>query len=153
MQLVQRPMYQGFVMIIPKIFEFYESLNAPTIVGNTLHIPLEPVMTNLAISTTNADTGFDAEARRNAYNAAFHELGFGWVWETGCHLAGPAGERACLRDYLAQHQPHLLCAYDADFLVDAILAAKERWAPQMAAAAGRRTAIDWRELQQRQIGV
>jgi len=102
---------------------------------------------------TDDDTALDAEARRNAYNAAFHELGFGWFWEAGCHLAGPAGERACVRDYLAQHQPHLLRAYDAEFLVDAILAAKARWAPQMAAAGKPAAAIDWRELQQRQIGV
>jgi hypothetical protein len=108
-------------------------------------------MTDLASSTV-ADGALDAEARRNAYNAAFYELGLGWFWEAGCHLAGADGERGCVRDYLAQHQPHLLNAYDADFLVDAILAAKERCAPRMAGT-GTGAAIDWCALQQRQIGV
>lgn len=138
-------MYQRVLMIIHKKYEFYESFGAANIVESELQTRLEHAMTNL----TNLDTGLDAEARRNAYNAAFYELGLGWFWDAGCHLAGPAGERACVRDYLAQHQPHLLTVYDADFLVDAILAAKERCAPQMAAGA----VIDWRELQQRQIGV
>jgi hypothetical protein len=128
-------------MIIPKKYEFYESCDAATIGGSELPTSPEPAMTDL-----------EAEHRRNAYNAAFYELGLGWFWEAGCHQAGPAGERACVREYLAQHQPHLLTAYDADFLVDAILTAKARCAPQMAAG-GRPAAIDWRELQQRQIGV
>lgn len=138
-------MYQRVLMIIHKKYEFYESFGAANIVESTLQTRLEPAMTNL----TNHEAGLDAEARRNAYNAAFYELGLGWFWDAGCHLAGPAGERACVRDYLAQHQPHLLTVYDADFLVDAILAAKERCAPQTVAGA----AIDWRELQQPQIGV
>jgi hypothetical protein len=148
-------------MIIPKKYEFYESFNAPNIVESELQTSTEHAMnhmTSTSISTSvginNADDpGHEAEVRRNAYNAAFYELGLGWFWEAGCHHAGPAGERACVREYLAQHQPHLLTAYDADFLVDAILAAKERCAPQMAAGARPGAAIDWRELQQRQIGI
>ena len=113
-------------------------------------------MTDLTLTnilTADGDPGHEAEVRRNAYNAAFYELGLGWFWEAGCHQAGPAGERACVREYLAQQQPHLLTAYDADFLVDAILAAKERCAPQFAAGVRPAAAIDWRELQQRQIGI
>jgi hypothetical protein len=137
-------------MIIPKKYEYDDSFDAPNIVQSELPTSTEPAMTDLTI--TNLDTAHEAEHRRNAYNAAFYELGLGWFWEAGCHQAGPAGERACVREYLAQHQPHLLTAYDADFLVDAILAAKERCAPQVAAGA-RPAAIDWRELQQRQIGI
>ena len=94
------------------------------------------------------------EAQRNAYNAAFHELGLPWFWDVGCDLPDEGAERACVRDYLARHQPHLLTAYDADFLVDAILATKERCEAQFVALGGDLAAsIDWRELQQRQIGV
>lgn len=150
-------MYQQFLMIIPKKFEFYESFDAPNIVESELHTSPEPAMSDFTITSkstskitsASGDAVHDAEARRNAYNAAFYELGLGWFWEAGCHLAGPAGERACVRDYLAEHQPHLLTVYDADFLVDAILAAKARCAPQMATS----TSINWREMQQRQIGV
>jgi len=107
-------------------------------------------MTNLSSS----ENGFDAEARRNAYNAAFHELGLNWVWDSGFCLPGADDERDCVRNYLAQHQAHLLTAYDADFLVDAILAAKARCAPLMTApGCNPGAAIDWRELRQRQVGV
>lgn len=149
-------MYQRSLMIIPKKYEFYESFDAPNIVDSELHTSPEPAMTDLTIKNigvhTSGDAADEAEHRRNAYNAAFYELGLGWFWEAGCHLAGPEGERACVRAYLAQHQPHLLTAYDVDFLVDAILAAKERCAPPLTAG-GRPAAIDWRELQQRQIGI
>jgi hypothetical protein len=83
-------------------------------------------MTNL----NPVDTGPDAEARRNACNAAFHELGLDWVWDSGCGLPDAGDERACVHAYLARHRPHLLTAYDADFLVDAIVAAMARCIPQ-----------------------
>jgi len=144
-------------MIIPKKYEYYESFDAPNIVESELQTSPEHAMTHMTSTSISIDKGgepgHEAEVRRNAYNAAFYELGLGWFWESGCHLAGPAGERACVREYLAQHQPHLLTAYDADFLVDAILAAKERCAPQFAAGARPGATIDWRELQQRQIGI
>lgn len=119
-------------------------------------------MTNLSHSDKGSlidfdsdfDSGFDAQIRRNAYNAAFHELGLNWFWDAGFELPCAAGERACVRDYLAQHQPHLLKAYDADFLVDAILAAKERCVPQMTApGCDPAAAIDWRALRELQVGV
>jgi hypothetical protein len=130
---------------------------------------LQPDPASLASSPENAMTHFassatapatvagpapDIEARRAAYNAAFHELGVDWFWDAGCSLLDGDDERVCLRGYLARYQPHLLTVYDADFLVDAILAAKTRCSPQRAAAAGKAgAATDWRELQQRQIGV
>ena len=95
----------------------------------------------------------DTATLRNACNAAFHELGLGWCWDASfplpCTGATAADLRPCLRDYLAQHQPHMLKAYDADFLADAILAAMAR----SPAPATPGTAVDWRELQQRQIGI
>ena len=63
------------------------------------------------------------------------------------------GDRECLRKYL-QHQPHLLKAYDADFLVDAIQAAKERRFSAMPEAGCRPAAfINWAEIQQHHAGV
>jgi hypothetical protein len=53
---------------------------------------------------------WSSETERNAYNAAFYELGLRWHWdrETYCQLLrqsqdGP--ERVC--HYLSTHQPHL----------------------------------------------
>lgn len=96
------------------------------------------------------------EAHRNAYNAAFHELGLSWVWDAGLYTSAAAADdgRSGLRNYLAQHQPHLLSAHDADFLIEAILAAKERCHAQLSASGCNPAAfINWPEIQQRQIGV
>lgn len=104
--------------------------------------------------TTIRSSSDDAEC--NAYNAAFHELGLSWVWDTGLYASavGGADDRTGLRNYLARHQPHLLIAHDADFLVDAILAAKARCQSQLSAAGCNPGAfIDWSAIQQRQIGV
>ncbi len=64
-----------------------------------------------------------SEAERNSFNAAFHELGFRWYWDTDTYndlvrRFNCTTER--VRHYLEAHQPHLLRAYDAGFLVDAI---------------------------------
>lgn len=102
-----------------------------------------------------AEVHVHADAHRNAYNAAFHELGLSWYWDAG-HYASACGsdDRTGLRNYLAQHQPHLLCAHDADFLIEAILSTKERCHAQLSAAGCNPGAfINWSELQQRQIGV
>jgi hypothetical protein len=96
----------------------------------------------------------ETEVRRNAYNAAFHELGLNWFWDAAFDVPCAAGERDCVRAYVTEHQSHLLNAYDADFLVDAILAAKERCAPRMTAPGCNPGAtIDWRALRQHQVGV
>lgn len=100
--------------------------------------------------------GSPADAHRNAYNAAFYELGL------SCHLDENAyqevlcedGERDCLRQYLERHQSHLLKAYDAEFLVDAIQAAKARCYDAITAdGATAGGFINWAEIQQSQVGV
>lgn len=58
----------------------------------------------------------------HAYHAAFDELGLSWQWDPVTWGAGPEG----LRAYLEKEQPHLLRAYDADFLVQAVEATRER---------------------------
>lgn len=97
-----------------------------------------------------------ADAHRNAYNAAFHELGLRFHWGSADFQGGACadGDRECLRKYLQAHQPHLLKAYDADFLVDAIQAAKERRFSAMNEAGCRPAAfINWAEIQQHHAGV
>lgn len=67
-----------------------------------------------------------AQAHRQAYNAAFEELGLSWHWDPITYACLPASGREGLRAYLEQEHPHLLRAYEADFLIDAIETAKRR---------------------------
>ena len=63
------------------------------------------------------------EIEREAYNAAFYELGLRWHWDGDTYeQLQRAGEQPAtrLRHYLETRQGHLLKAYDADFLVRAI---------------------------------
>lgn len=73
-----------------------------------------------------AATDAASEAHRHAYNAAFHELDLNWHWDAatfaGIHRYGRAGVRA----WVEHEQGHLLKAYPADFLVEAIEATKAR---------------------------
>jgi hypothetical protein len=110
---------------------------------------------NQATSTTYlaADT---AEMHRHAYNAAFYELGLKWYWDASTyqHPLPDAPERKRIRHYLEHHQRHLLTAYDAEFLADAIQAAKAR-CYQSLTAEGRAAppAVDWAAVQQAEVGV
>jgi hypothetical protein len=58
----------------------------------------------------------------HAYHAAFDELGLSWQWDPATYGSGRAG----LRAYLEQEQPHLLRAYDAEFLVEAVETTRAR---------------------------
>jgi hypothetical protein len=93
-----------------------------------------------------------AEVQLAAYNAAFHELGLNWYWDlpTWRVLQLPAGDKAGpVGRYLATMQPHLLRAYDADFLVGAIETAKARcWD----AACQCHQPADWAEIQRGDTG-
>lgn len=95
-----------------------------------------------------------AEVHNNAYNAAFHELGLSWHWDTDVYSRACAmDERTGLRNYLSEHQAHLLTAYDAEFLVDLIYTAKERCLAQLTAAGSNPGAyINWRALRQPHSG-
>jgi hypothetical protein len=65
----------------------------------------------------------ESDAELDAYNAAFHELDLDWHWdaEVWAELRPIAGERERVCAYLRGWHPHLLKAYDAEFLGDAIL--------------------------------
>lgn len=69
------------------------------------------------------------EIDRAAFNAAFHELGLRWHWdgETWHTLSQSECERERVRRYVEHAHPHLLRAYDADFLSDAVVRTKQRW--------------------------
>ena len=66
------------------------------------------------------------ESHRQAYNAAFEELGLSWHWDPITYACLPARGRDGLRAYLQKEQAHLLRAYEADFLINAIETAKAR---------------------------
>ncbi len=71
--------------------------------------------------TARNDAG-SPEVERSAYNAAFYELGLGWHWsaDTFETLQSRADPCERIRHYMEQHHPHLLRAYDAEFLASAI---------------------------------
>ena len=68
------------------------------------------------------DTSDLADAQRQAYNAAFAELGLRWFWGSGDYAGqmGVESQRSHLRRYVENHHPHMLKVYDAEFLVNAI---------------------------------
>jgi len=72
----------------------------------------------------NPPRGFpaDEELALRAYNGAFWDLGFRWQWDGNTYrgLCGIGSEKERIRAYLESHQPHLLKAYDPEFLVDLI---------------------------------
>jgi len=93
------------------------------------------------------------EVHRNAYNAAFYELGLKWHWDMETYrslLSHPDG-RDRIFAYLQEHQSHLLKAYDADFLVRAIECAKANNFHNMAACS--LSSLNWAELHRHEIGV
>ena len=83
-------------------------------------------MSNAQITYSSRDL---MEIERNAYNVAFCELGLEWYWDapTYANLRAASNERCHVRSYLENHQPHLLRAYDADFLVNAIEAKRTQF--------------------------
>jgi len=71
-------------------------------------------------------TDDEAEAQRQAYNAAFKDLGLTWYWDAATFARVRALGRDAVRQYLTSEHAYLLRAYDADFLARAIEAAKAR---------------------------
>lgn len=95
------------------------------------------------------------DLHRNAYNAAFYELGLGWHWDepTYEHLRPLQCDIARVKTYMENHQSHLLRAYDPAFLAGAIEDAKSRcYAVMLEGGNARAGHADWAALQCRQIG-
>jgi hypothetical protein len=91
-----------------------------------------------------------AEFERAAFNAAFYELGLHLYCDKGTYqaLAANLNEHDRVRGYLEREQPHLLRAYDADFLTDAVIRAKERCLQSLTASGTRALPeVNWTEKQ------
>lgn len=77
-------------------------------------------------NTTTVEQECDA-LERDAFNAAFRELGLRWHWDSATFQQlkpiGDDGQR--IRTYLEARAPHLLKAYDAEFLAEAVRTVKE----------------------------
>ena len=56
------------------------------------------------------------------YNLACHEMDLSWDFDPATFGSGRAG----LRAYLEKEHPHLLRAYDAEFLVNAVESSRSR---------------------------
>lgn len=105
-------------------------------------------MLNALLSQTAA--GQAAEAHRHAYNAAFEELGLTWYWDAATYARLQAHGRDGVRVYLQTEQSHLLRAYEADFLVDAIEATQARCHANMGSRA-HQTPCGWAGESQMQM--
>ena len=93
---------------------------------------------------------------RSAFNAAFYELGLRWHWDDATFesLAADPCERQRVRRYIEGAQAHLLRAYDADFLTDAILAAKQRCQRALAHCAPQAMpAFNWADARWGEVGI
>jgi hypothetical protein len=98
----------------------------------------------------------DIEIDRGAFNAAFYELGLRWHWDSDTYesLAAQPCERQRVRGYLEGDQPHLLRAYDAEFLIDAILSAKGRSRDALAHCALRTIpSFNWADARWGEVGI
>ena len=81
-----------------------------------------------AVLAEHTDT--EADRKRQAYNSAFEELGLPWSWDRATCATLPAGPDG-VRTYLEREHPHLLRAYEPEFLVNAIEAARQRCESQL----------------------
>jgi hypothetical protein len=91
-----------------------------------------------------------------AYNAAFYELGLSWHWDYDTYrsLLARAGEKNLICSYVELHQPHLLNAYDADFLIGAIESARGRCLENLKACGARHGLnVNWAEVHRAEIGI
>jgi hypothetical protein len=77
-------------------------------------------MSNAPFDATTAQ----ADQARQAYNTAFEKLGLNWHWDAATYERLQTFGLYPVRRYLETEQAHLLSAYDADFLLNAIEAAR-----------------------------
>jgi len=79
----------------------------------------------LNVQFDDAAVDLKVETQRHAYNGAFEELGLSWNWDSATYARIHAQGRHGVRAYLETEQPHLLRAYEVDFLLGAIETAKD----------------------------
>lgn len=95
------------------------------------------------------------EIERGAFNAAFYELGLRWHWDSPTYeaLASQPCERSRIRHYLEAEQSHLLRAYEAEFLTDAILVTKDRFQRALASCPPRGIpSFNWADARWGEVG-
>lgn len=95
------------------------------------------------------------EIHLSAYNAAFYELGLRWHWDSTTYqaLLSCTDDKGRIRRYIETRHPHLLNAYDIDFLAGAIHAAKMRCYDSLMACGARiAPAVDWAAMQAAEVG-
>ena len=106
--------------------------------------------------TTHSPIG-TTDLQRNAYNAAFYELGLGWHWDANTFdgLLQLECKTERVQRYMRSHQAHLLKAYDANFMANAIETTKSRYLDHMLTAGASNAQqhnTNWEALHSRQIG-
>jgi hypothetical protein len=109
-----------------------------------------------AVRAPARHTDATAEIERGAFNAAFYELGLRWHWDDDTYrtLAATPCERERVRRYLQEQQAHLLKAYDAEFLADAVVRTKQRCRDALAKCAGRGVPqFNWADARWGEVGV
>ncbi len=93
-------------------------------------------------------------AELDAYNASFHDLGLRWHWDVDTFLDLQAhtdpGER--IRRYLEARHPHLLRAYDAEFLASAIEVRKNGFHKARVAIGDTGPCFDWAQSSAGELG-
>ncbi len=109
-------------------------------------------MTRASIAAHSAHPAVWAEL--DAYNASFHDLGLRWHWDidTFLDLQAHADPRERIRRYLETHQPHLLKAYDAEFLASAIEARRSGFLRTRAAGGDVGPCFDWAQSSAGELG-
>ncbi|MDQ9169556.1 hypothetical protein Q8A64_03935 [Oxalobacteraceae bacterium R-40] len=98
----------------------------------------------------------DIEYHRNAYNAAFYELGLKWHWDPATYqaLLPQENEKERIRSYLESHHAHLLNVYDAEFLIEAIESTKKRCYDNLSQCDAKTLGyINWAEMHAGEIGI
>jgi hypothetical protein len=91
----------------------------------------------------------------SAYNAAFYELGLKWHWDSTTYrtLLSCEDDDGRIRRYIEARHPHLLSAYDIDFLVRAIQEAKARCFDTLKGYGTRMVPdVDWAAMQTAEVG-
>ena len=105
--------------------------------------------------TDFASLNLNEELDRNAYNAAFYELGFRWHWDSETYgelLARGSDAAEGISHYLQTRQPHLLKAYDAPFLIQVIEEKKAQHAKRTSSDARGCRHFDWAQTIGGEIG-
>ncbi len=75
-------------------------------------------------SITVHEQSADDEAARNAYNSVFSTLEIDWHWDAATYRELVSGGAQPVRTFVERHRPHLLRAYSAECLVNAVEATR-----------------------------